>query len=301
MLRPRLITSATLLLATSITALNLPTYRGLQTDQSRKGVLQIAFNNPDSEINVWGQDAVKGLTDIVSRLQNNTEIKAIVFTSDVTNYFVAHLDLVSPFDPTISQRSVELFHALTELPQVTIAAVNGVARGAGNELLVSLDMRFAVKSRSRFGQPEIAAGFVPGGGGMSYLPRLIGRGRAMEYILTGKDITAEDAERIGWINKAFDSEREMYAHIDDILEVLTLYTTTSLGLVKQSINVASRPKLQDTIDDSNRFLESARQPETQQLLRDFLVLTRNQSDGDVELHLGENVPALHNVSVEVGL
>ena len=117
---------------------------------------------------------------------------------------------------------------MTELPQVTIGAVNGVARGGGNELLVSLDMRFAVKSRSRFGQPEIGTGFVPGGGGSQYLPRLIGRGRAMEYILTGKDVLAEDAERMGWINKAFDSEREMYAYIDGILEVVTLYSTTAL-------------------------------------------------------------------------
>ena len=190
---------------------------------------------------------------------------------------------------------------MTELPQVTIGAVNGVARGGGNELLVSLDMRFAVKSRSRFGQPEIGTGFVPGGGGSQYLPRLIGRGRAMEYTLTGKDVLAEDAERMGWINKAFDSEREMYAYIDGILEVVTLYSTTALRLAKQSINVASRPRLEDIIGDSNRFLESAMQPDTQTLLGDLLVLTGNQSAGDVELHLGENILALHNVSVEVAL
>ncbi|WP_369334853.1 enoyl-CoA hydratase/isomerase family protein, partial [Vibrio cholerae] len=70
-------------------------------------------------------------------------------------------------------------------------------------------MRFAVKSHARFGQPEIGLGLVPGGGGSQYLPRLIGRGRAMEYLLTGKDILAEEAERYGWINKAFDSSDTM--------------------------------------------------------------------------------------------
>ncbi|RYN18729.1 hypothetical protein AA0113_g10710 [Alternaria arborescens] len=297
MLRQGLPTWATLLLISTTAALKLPTYRGLRTDQSKQGVLQIAFNNPDSEINVWGEDALKGLTDIVQRLQNDTETKAILFTSDVPKYFLAHLDVLSqPLDPTISQRSVELFYSLTNLPQVTIGAVNGVARGAGNEFLLSLDMRFAVKSHSRFGQPEIATGYLPGGGAPQYLPRLIGRGRAMEYILTGKDILAEDAERMGWINKAFDSEREMKAYIDDMLEVLTLYSTRAIGLNKNAINVASRPPIANTLADSNAFSESAARPETQKLLGDFLELTQNLSATDIELYLGENVPLLYKVS-----
>ncbi|KAF7679622.1 hypothetical protein GT037_003370, partial [Alternaria burnsii] len=87
------------------------------------------FNNPNSEINVWGEDVLKGLTDIVQGLQNDTEKKTILFTSDVPKYFLAHLDVLSQLlDPTISQRSVELFYRLTSLPQVTIGAINGVAR-----------------------------------------------------------------------------------------------------------------------------------------------------------------------------
>jgi len=79
-------------------ALDLITYRGLRIDRSKPDVLQIAFNNPDSEVNVWSQDALSGLTDIVQKLQNDTEIKAVVFTSDVPNYFMAHLDLlIQPF------------------------------------------------------------------------------------------------------------------------------------------------------------------------------------------------------------
>ncbi|OAL45528.1 enoyl-CoA hydratase/isomeras-like protein [Pyrenochaeta sp. DS3sAY3a] len=281
-------------LATSIAALNLPVYRGLRIDQSKAGVLQIAFNNTDSEINVWGQDALTGLTDIVQKLKNDTDTKAIVFTSDNPLYFLAHLDLlIQPFDPTIAQRTAELLHNMTNLNQVTIGAVNGVVRGGGNEFLVSLDMRFAVKSHSRFGQPEIGLGLVPGGGGSQYLPRLIGRGRAMEYILTGKDVLAEDAERMGWINKAFDNDREMNAYIDEILSVLVLYPASALGLIKQSINIASRPQLGDTVGDANRFLEAVSVPAAQALIGDLLELTNNQSAGDFELYLGESVPLLY--------
>ena len=95
MLHQGLPTWATLLLISTTAALEVSTYRGLRIDQSRQGVLQIAFNNPDSEINVWGEDALKGLTDIVQRLQNDTETKAILFTSDVPKYFLAHLDVLS--------------------------------------------------------------------------------------------------------------------------------------------------------------------------------------------------------------
>ncbi|KAH8629672.1 enoyl-CoA hydratase/isomerase-like protein [Alternaria alternata] len=264
-------------LVSSVAALSLPTYRGLRTDQSRAGVLQIAINNTDSEINVWSEDALTGLTDIVQRLKNDTETKPLTIT-----------------DPTIAQRTAELLHNMTNLNQVTIGAVNGVARGGGNEFLVSLDMRFAVKSHSRFGQPEIGLGLVPGGGGSQYLPRLIGRGRAMEYILTGKDVLAEDAERMGWINKAFDSDREMNAYIDEILSVLVLYPTSALGLIKQSINIASRPQLVDTVGDANKFLEAASEPAAQAMIGNLLELTHNQSAGDVELYLGESVPLLYN-------
>lgn len=103
---------------------------------------------------------------------------------------------------------------MTQLNQVTIGAVNGVARGGGNEFLVSLDMRFAVKSHTRFGRPEIGLGLVPGGGGSQYLPWLLGRGRAMEYLPTGKDILANEAERYGWINKTFDNNDTIDAYID---------------------------------------------------------------------------------------
>lgn len=81
-----------------VIALDLPTYPGLRTNQSMPGVLQVAFNNTQSEVNVWSEDALSGLTDIVQKLQNNTEIKVVLFTSDVPLYFLNHLDLlIQPF------------------------------------------------------------------------------------------------------------------------------------------------------------------------------------------------------------
>jgi hypothetical protein len=88
----------------------------------------------------------------------------------------------------------------------------------------------------------------------------------------------------------------MKAYIDDMLEVLTLYSTRAIGLNKNAINVASRPPIANTLADSNAFSESAARPETQKLLGDFLELTQNLSATDIELYLGENVPLLYKVS-----
>ncbi|PQE17515.1 enoyl- hydratase protein [Rutstroemia sp. NJR-2017a BBW] len=152
---------------------------------------------------------------------------------------------------------------MTNLPQITIAAVNGIARGGGNEFLVSLDMRFAAKPHTLLGQPEVGLGVVPGGGGSQYLSRLIGRGRAMEYILSAKDINAEDAERIGWINQAFDTEKEM-------------------------------PPLNETLEDANRFLQTISTPAAQSLIAKVLKASANESAGDVELYLGELIPSFYS-------
>ncbi|KAF2027930.1 hypothetical protein EK21DRAFT_102147 [Setomelanomma holmii] len=145
---------------------------------------------------------------------------------------------------------------MTNLNQVTIGAVNSVARGAGNESLISLDMRFAVKAHTRRGQPEIGLGLVPGGG-RSHTPH--------------------------W-----------NAHIEDIIPRLLLFPVEALGLIKQSVNVASRPQLSDTVGDADRFLQAASQSKAQALIVDLLQLTRNHSTGDVELYLGESVHLLYD-------
>lgn len=182
---------------------------------------------------------------------------------------------------------------MSNLPQVTIGAVEGVARGAGNEFLVSLDMRFATKTHTLLGQPEIGLGLIPGGGGSQYLPRLIGRGRAMEYILSGNDISAVEAERIGWINKAFDTTGEMNGYIDDLISRLVLFPLSALGLAKQSINVASRPQLSNLLGDADRFLQAAANPTAQTFIGKSLELSANQSNGYAERFFGEAIPLLY--------
>ncbi|KAH8643102.1 hypothetical protein IG631_00565 [Alternaria alternata] len=272
-------------------ALELPEYAGLKTSLNNS-ILEVTLHNSKSLRNLWDQDTQDGLTDLVGRLQKDNETKIVIFKSDVPRYFMGHLDLTLPNLPEVVPAFSRLIYNISQLPQVTIGAVEGRARGAGNELLVSLDMRFAVKNDTLFGQPEVGSGTIPGGGGSQFLPGLIGRGLAMEYILSANDINAVDAERIGWINKAFDSPAGMYEYIDGLTTRFALFPQGGLSAGKTAINRRTTPTLEDLQGDVNLFLERIEDPIVQEL-------TAKGSAGneslafELELNLGENILTLY--------
>lgn len=171
--------------------------------------------------------------------------------------------------------------------------MEGIARGAGNELLVSLDMRFATKPGTVLGQPEVGLGAFPGGGGSQFLPGLIGRGRAMEYILSSNDIDAREAERIGWINKAFDSSADMYGYIDKLTSRLRLFPFAALSTAKKSINLASAPPLQNVLHDATAWIQRLGDPDAAELFGRFLALTNNATLGPAELNLGKALVGIY--------
>ncbi|KAG5657853.1 hypothetical protein KAF25_007886 [Fusarium avenaceum] len=273
-------------------ALDLPEYRALKTAQNGS-ILEVTFHNPDSAINLWSADFQDGVTDIVKRLRNDNETKVVIFKSDVPKFFCAHLDLLMPGVDTIGTRFAKLSYDISNLPQVTIGAVEGRARGGGNEFLMALDMRFASEPESLFGQIEVATGLIPGGGGSQHLPRLIGRGLALEYLLSGNDINAKDAERIGWINKAFASSEEMYEYIDGLTSRFRLFPLPALAAVKKSINLRFRPSLQDLLRDAESFAKRLSDPAVPALIGRALAVTNNLTFGDAELNLGRDLPLLY--------
>jgi enoyl-CoA hydratase/carnithine racemase len=296
----------------SALALDLPEYRGLKTAQNGS-VLEVTLSNPDSAINLWGVDFQDGLTDLVARLGNDTETKVVIFNSDVPQFFCAHLDLLMPgvgkkspgpmlvLKPpltmrvdTVGSRFANLMFDISNLPQVTIGAVDGRARGAGNEFLLALDMRFATTKESLFGQIEVGTGLIPGGGGSQHLPRLIGRGLALEYLLSGNDITAKEAARIGWINKAFCSSEEMYAYIEGLASRFRLFPRAALVGVKQSVNHATRPTREELLQDSAAFTARLSDPVVPGLIGRALENTNNLTFGEVELNLGRDLVLLYD-------
>ncbi|KAM0420424.1 hypothetical protein ACHAPT_011845 [Fusarium lateritium] len=159
-------------------------------------------------------------------------------------------------------------------PIVFIAEIDGIARGVGSEFALHCDMRFAARGKTRLAQPEGRIGLLPGAGGVQHLVELIGRARAFEYILTGYEVDADTAERIGWINRAFDPE-ELSPKVNAIAKRIALFPTSALAASKASINASSCPKESDTLRDSETFFNLIKGEEHQNLVRRMYEVTKD--------------------------
>jgi Enoyl-CoA hydratase/isomerase len=111
----------------------------------------------------------------------------------------------------------------------------GRTRGIGNEFILAGDMRFASRQTALFGNPEVGVGLVPGGGAMEWLPRLVGRSRALEIVLSGDDFNADIAERYGWVNDTLDDE-ELDSFVDALMRRLASFDRETLAAAKSQIN-----------------------------------------------------------------
>ena len=176
--------------------------------EAERGVAFVTIDHPP--INLFDL-ALMGEVDRLGReLEGDDEVRVVVFQSANPEFFIAHADveLIRGLPSDVGPRPTELgfFHQAMErfrsMPKVTIGKIEGRARGGGSELLLALDLRFGAIGRCVLAQPEVAIGIIPGGGGTQRLPRLVGRGRALEIVLGCADFDAELAERYGWINRA---------------------------------------------------------------------------------------------------
>lgn len=172
---------------------------------SENGIGQITINRP-SKLNALNITTIKELHDGLKSLDNNPEIRVIIITGEGEKAFVAGAD-ISEFanfsieeGAQLAQQGQELlFDFVENLKTPVIAAVNGFALGGGLELAMACHFRIA-SDNAKMGLPEVSLGVIPGYGGTQRLPQLVGKGRAMEMIMTAGMITADDAYRTGLVN-----------------------------------------------------------------------------------------------------
>jgi enoyl-CoA hydratase/carnithine racemase len=208
------------------------------------GIAWVTLDAPP--MNLLGAPLVGALLELVDTLERDAATRVVVFRSADPDFFIAHGDVVSitavPRAPTPEATEInfihQLFERLRKLPQVTIAQIEGYARGGGSELCLACDMRFAALGKAVFGQPEIALGILPGAGGTARLTRLLGRARASEIILGGDDFSAEEAERYGWINRAL-APAELPGFVARLARRIASYPALALQEAKRAIQSVS--------------------------------------------------------------
>jgi len=178
---------------------------------------------------------------------------------------------------------------LSSAPVVSIAKVRGRTRGIGNEFVLACDMRFASRQSALFGQPEIGVGLVPGGGAMEWLPRLVGRSRALEIVLSGDDFDADIAERYGWVNRTLD-DRDLDSFVVTLAQRLASFDRETLAAAKAQVNRFGTPTATELQSSNDLFFPLLALPGAQARrakVRDIGYGVRS----DFELNFGRYLPS----------
>jgi len=216
---------------TSVTQFNI--------DRADPGRWTISFNNPP--INMFVPSTIVELGALMTEIEADPSVKVVVFQSANPDFFIAHLDVDKAAErPEVLGLWREFVLRLSSMPVVSIAKIRGRTRGIGNEFVLACDMRFASRQSALFGNPEVGVGLVPGGGAMEWLPRLVGRSRALEIVLSGDDFDADIAERYGWVNRAVDDDG-LDSFVETLFRRLASFDHETLAAAKAQVNRFGTP------------------------------------------------------------
>jgi enoyl-CoA hydratase/carnithine racemase len=256
-------------------------------DRTHPGRWTITFNNPP--INMFVPATIVELRALMTELEADPSVKVVVFQSANPDFFVAHLDVAKAAErpDTLSQWR-DFVLRLSSAPIVSIAKIRGRTRGIGNEFVLACDMRFASRQNAVFGNPEVGVGLIPGGGALEWLPRLVGRSRALEFVLTADDFDADIAERYGWVNRTLD-DKDLDSFVDALARRLASFDGKTLATAKAQINRFGMPTVAELQSSNEMIFPMLAWPDAQARrtkLRDIGYGIRS----DFELNFGRYLP-----------
>jgi len=246
----------------------------LRVQEQTPAYWRVTFDYPP--FNVLDAAVFQALQDLLARMDASATLRVVVFESANPDFFLSHFDLTGKLGNVMSTVGasglpilVDTFVRLSKSPVATIAKVRGCVRGASSEFILACDMRFASCENTRLGQPEVGVGLHPGGGGTERLPRLVGRGRALEIILSADDFDGETAERYGYVNRAVPD-----AKLDDFVDALARriasFDKRSIAAAKQLVNTGSLPSADQFLAAFSSFGTALTWPETQNKVQELL-------------------------------
>jgi enoyl-CoA hydratase/carnithine racemase len=257
---------------------------------------RVVLDNPP--LNLMGPEFVLQMREIVTELENDDRVKVVVFESAVDGVFLNHSDFLANFEdltsipqgPTGLEAWPDALVRLTRAPFVSIALIRGRATGNGSELALACDMSFASQEKAVLSQWEVGVGLVAGGGPMARLPRVIGRQRALEVLLSSNDIGGADAERLGYVNRAL-SDADLDNFVDALATRISSFDKWAIANTKRLVNEASLPPDVEIRAGWDACMTSVNRPATQERIRALLEHGFQQS-GDAENRLGAHLGQL---------
>lgn len=257
-----------------------------------RGVAYATIDAPP--INVMTLDLFRELAKFGVMVAQDDSVRVVVLRSDHPDFFIAHFDVGAivgfPSDGE-AERPTELggFHLMCEnyrlMPKATIVEIAGRVGGGGSELAMSCDMRFGALEGMVLNQMEVPLGILPGGTGTQRLPRLLGRGRAMEIVLGGVDIDAATAQEWGYLNRAIPAE-DLRPFVNELALRIASFPPRAMALAKQAVNNATDlPLREGLLEEQYLFQQLLRTEEAQPTMRRFLEIGGQTREG--ELRMGE--------------
>jgi enoyl-CoA hydratase/carnithine racemase len=272
---------------------NVTVDKQIRVERRSPAYWRVTFDNPP--LNIFGPKAIPQLNEVVTALEMDPHVKVVVFDSAVEGFFLTHYDFLArleesakfPPGPTGLQALPDMLARLSRAPVASIALIRGRATGVGSELALASDMRFASREKAILSQWEVGAGLVPGGGPMARLPRLIGRGRALEVLLGADDIPGDLAELYGYVNRALP-DGQLDGFVDAFATRIATFDKQAITETKRLVNVASLPPDSEIAPEWDAFLGALGRPASQMRLK-TLFERGFHGPGDVETRLGLHV------------
>ena len=253
---------------------------------------RVTFDNPP--INVMGPEMVRQFQEVINALEADEHVRVVVFDSAVEDYFLNHSDFFAkledltsmPAGPTGLPPWPDFLVRLTRAPFASIALIRGRATGNGSELTLACDMSFASREKAILSQWEVGVSLVAGGGPMARLPRLIGRNRALEVLLSSEDIRGEQAEAYGYVNRALP-DADLDAFVEAFATRIAGFDKWAIANTKRLVNTSLPPDV-ELAAGWDACMGSISRPAAQERIK-ALMANGFHKPGDVENRLGYHI------------
>jgi len=251
---------------------------------------RVVFDNPP--LNLMGPEFVLEFRDIMTALETDENVKVVVFESAVEGYFLNHSDFLGkledltsiPQGPTGLEAWPDILVRLTRAPAVSIALIRGRATGNGSEIALACDMSFVSREKAVLSQWEVGVGLVAGGGPMARLPRLMGRGRALEVLLSADDISGDMAQFFGYVNRSLP-DADLDGFVDALATRIASFDKWAIANTKRLVNAASLPPDVEIAAGWDACMTSITRPAAQERIKALLERGFHKP-GDAEDRLG---------------